>query len=99
MHASPYDAVLHLRRDLRAGAPDSQYCLWRAEGNETCAVFLSKPPAAAPASAAASRGSGQSSARAVDGRNAELGPAVLAAWAQGAGCLLRQLHERVCMLL
>lgn len=86
-------------RDLRAGAPDSPNCLWRAEGNETCALSLSRPPAAAPASAAASRGPGQSTARAADGRSTEVGPAALAAWAQGAGCLLRQLHERVCVLL
>ena len=96
---SPQDAALNVRRDLRAGAPDSQHSLWRAEGNETCAVSLSRPAAAAPASAAASRGPGQAAARAVDSRNPEPGPAALAAWAQGAGCLLRQLRERVCMLL
>ena len=65
-------------------------------------MSLLRPPAAAPASAAASRGPGQSTAFVllpVNGRNTELSPAALAAWAQGAECLLRQLRERVCVLI
>ena len=99
MHAL---GLLCIRRDLRTGAPDTRNRLWRAEGNETCALSLSRPPVAASASAAgvaASRGARHSISRAADGQSPELGPAALAAWAHGAEGLLRELRERVCMLL
>lgn len=102
LHADAYGSE-RACRDLRRSAPDQPNRLWRATGDDTCAVTVR----AAAAAAAGGKPGGAGNARGVrnpsKGAHGCQGPggdtADLAAWAAGSTGLLTQLRERAATLL